>query len=170
MSRRYSKSDLALLQQNLGAELPPPAPRKKRDNEEWEIQRDFITWWRATCRMLGVWEKMLYHIPNGSMLGDNKQARIIRANMLALAGVQPGVPDIFLAVPKEFRNIQSERIFVAGLYIEFKTPKWRNRKNGGLSDAQMDFFGFAFARGYHCRVAYSWEEGRDAVLEYLNLK
>lgn len=170
MTRRYSKSDLVTLKQDLGAALPPPVPRKKRNNEEWEIQRDFISWWRSECCSLGVWEKLLYHIPNGSMLGDHKQARIIRAEMLRLAGVQPGVPDCFLAVPRISGggpNIEAR--YFPGLYIEFKAPKWRERRNGGLSCAQQEFISYALARGYQCRVCYSWEEGRDAVVEYLNI-
>ncbi len=172
------RRQLQALRDHLASELPaesfvppPPAPKKKRNNEEWEIQRDFFNWWRSSCKGLGIFEGKCYHIPNGSMLGDNKKARVIRAKMLAQAGVMPGVCDVFLGVPMEWRPSKTECTAArdwSGLYIEFKAPKWRARKNGGLSDAQQEFISYALASGYQCAVCYSWEEGRDAVMKYLD--
>jgi hypothetical protein len=138
--------------------MPAPVPRKKRDNEEWRIQTDFFNWWRAAAPGLKVWPGCLWHIPNGSMLGDDKHSRMIRARMLMLAGMWSGVVDTFLMY---------QVAPWGGCFIEFKKPGVRNHKNGGLSDAQVEFVSQALAHNYQVRVAYSWEEGRDYTLEYL---
>jgi hypothetical protein len=135
-----------------------PTPKKKRKNEEWRLQSFFFRWWRASAKGLGVWPGCCYHIPNGSMLGDDANSRVIRARMLALAGVETGVVDVFLMVPRGKWH---------GMYVEFKKPGVRNHKNGGCTDEQVEFLAYATANGYHCVVCYSWEEGRDAVVKYL---
>lgn len=143
--------------------VPVGVPRRKRDNEEWRIQADFFRWWRATAPGLKVWPGCMWHIPNGSMLGDDKKSRMIRSRMLTLSGMVNGVLDTFLmhSAPNAVGKWN-------GLFVEFKKPSVRTHKNGGLSDDQVEFAAQALAHGYQCRVAYSWEEGRDAVLEYLN--
>ncbi len=149
-----------------GQPLPPPLPRKKRDNEEWRIQSDFFSWWRSAAAGLGVWPGLFFHVPNGSMLGDTKKGRMIRAKMLKDAGMVSGVPDCFLAVPKEDRYYGVHR---GGLYIEFKKPSERTKKNGGLSDAQQEFIYYAMVGSYSCHVCYSWEEAKAVTLDYLKL-
>lgn len=157
----------------LAGDLPAPEPRKKRDNEEWRIQSNFFTWWRSAAKDLGVWPGLLYHIPNGSMLGDTKKGRMIRAKMLKSSGMVSGVVDCFLAVPRATCSPSETSVVIAlasvksGLYIEFKKPSQRTVKNGGLSDAQQEFLGYAMARGYACHVCYSWEEARDVTTNYL---
>ena len=164
MNPHLPDKDLARLEAHILATGSPkgftPTPKKKRKNEEWKLQSLFFRWWRASAKDLGVWPGMCYHIPNGSLLGDDKQSRTIRARMLMLAGMVSGVPDVFLAV---------KRGRYGGLYIEFKKPGVRTHKNGGCSDEQMEFLAYAMAHDYHCVVCYSWEEGRDAVVGYLAL-
>lgn len=156
--------DLARLEAHILATGSPkgfvPTAKKRRKNEEWRIQSFFFRWWRSAAKGLGVWPGCCYHVPNGSLLGDDKQSRTIRARMLMLAGMVPGVPDVYLGVA---------RGKWAGLYVEFKKPSVRNHKNGGCSDEQQEFIAYALAHGYHCVVCYSWEEARDAVVEYLKL-
>lgn len=149
--------------------MPAPMAKRKRDNEEWRIQSDFFRWWRWTAKDLGVWHGLMFHIPNGSLLGDDKISRAIRAKMLKLAGVVNGVVDCFLAVPIHFKNgdEQSPDGYYGGLWIEFKKPSQRDLKNGGLSDAQQEFIGYLTARGYSCHVCYTWQEARDVTLNYL---
>jgi len=153
-----------LNKQGLATGMRPPEPkvRKKRDNEEWRIQSNFFRWWRGTAPSLKIWPGCMWHIPNGSMLGDTKQARIIRSRMLTLSGMWSGVVDTFLMYP-----VNETAFWWHGCFVEFKKPGVRNHKNGGLSDEQVEFCAQALAHNYQCRVAYSWEEGRDAVLGYL---
>lgn len=154
--------------------VPAAPPRKKRDNEEWRIQCAFFRWWWSAAKGLGVWPSLCFHIPNSSFLSGTKTERQRRGQWANMAGVTAGVPDVFLAVPMKYEQRPegspwpaTQTIYRGGLYLEFKKPSERTKKNGGLSDAQQEFMAYAMARGYHCEVAYSWEEGRDRVLKYL---
>ena len=140
------------------AALPPPAPKKKRNNEEWTLQCAFFTWWWEIAPLWGIWPSLCFHIPNSSFLSGTKEQRAKRGKWANMAGVTAGVPDVLLSVPSGKWS---------GLYIEFKKPSERTKKNGGLSDAQQEFTGYALCRGYQCAVCYSLEEGRDAVMKYL---
>lgn len=158
MSRRYSKSDLTLLKSDLGAELPPPKPRKKRSNEEFKIQSAFTSLWRANCRSLGIAQQLGFAVPNGSVMGGGSaewqvNERNIRGRLQKLSGVEPGVSDWLLLVPSGKWH---------GMAIEFKTP------GGVASEAQESFMGFATARGYRCEVHTDAAEAWGAVLSYLN--
>jgi hypothetical protein len=152
--RRYTKTDLALLSTDLSAKLPVPKPRRK--NEEWEIQSAFFARWRSAS--LGVWHGLMFHVPNGSVLGSFVKERVIRAKMLALAGVKNGVCDCFLSAARGRWH---------GMYVEFKRPSERNKHNGGCSDDQVEFMAYAMGGGYKCIVAYSVDEAWDAVTNYL---
>jgi hypothetical protein len=146
--------------------VPAAPPKRKRDNEEWRIQCAFFRWWWSAAKRLGVWPGLCFHIPNSSFLSGTKSERQRRGQWANMAGVTTGVPDVFLAVPGSTK-VDDLVLTYAGLWIEFKKPSERTKKNGGLSDSQQEFLAYAIARGYHCEVAYSWEEGRDHVLKYL---
>lgn len=104
--------------------------------------------------------KWLHAIPNGG------SRHIVEAGKMVAAGLRSGVWDIFLPCP-----IQTEWAKqYAGLYVEMKEPKRRNHKNGGLSDEQLEFGGYAEQVGYYCAVCYTWEEARDIIVKYLELK
>lgn len=104
--------------------------------------------------------KWLHAIPNGG------QRHIAEATKLVATGVRSGVWDIFLPLP-----IQTEWAKqYAGCYIEMKEPSKKNKKNGGLSDDQLEFGKYAKAMGYMCIVCYSWEEARDVLIKYLEGK
>jgi hypothetical protein len=96
--------------------------------------------------------KWLHAIPNAN------------SHRMVAEGVRAGVPDIFLPVVRFNRTFDNK---YAGLYIEMKTEKRRNQKNGGLSQDQIDFIDYAIKAGYKCCICYSWLEARDAILEYL---
>jgi hypothetical protein len=100
----------------------------------------------------------MFAIPNGGARSD--QTRM----MLAAEGVRSGVPDIFL--PTQRCNGHG---FV-GLFIEMKIEKYRTHKNGGCSEAQLDFINHVTAAGYYCKVCYNWIEARDAIIAYLEGK
>ena len=104
--------------------------------------------------------KWLHAIPNGG------SRHIVEAGKMVAAGLRSGVWDIFLPCP-----IQTEwAVQYAGLYIEMKEPKRRKHKNGGLSDDQVEFGGYARVAGYYTAVCYTWEEARDILIKYLELK
>jgi hypothetical protein len=91
--------------------------------------------------------KWLHAIPNAN------------SHRMVAEGVRAGVSDIFLPFPNNYWY---------GLYIEMKTEKRRKQKDGGLSQDQIDFIDYANQAGYKCHVCYSWQEAKDAILEYIN--
>lgn len=108
-------------------------------------------------------------IPNG---GERDK---VTAGKLKAEGVKAGVWDTFLPVPSPYdvRHYTdngaphySETYAYMGLYIEFKTPDRLQEKNAGLSDAQIKFGSEVGEQGYCMRVAYSWREAANNVMEY----
>jgi hypothetical protein len=104
--------------------------------------------------------KWLHSIPNGG------SRHIAEAVKMVAAGMRSGVWDIFLPCP-----IQTEWAKqYAGLYIEMKEESKRKKKNGGLTDEQIEFGGYAERIGYYCAVCYTWEEARNILIKYSELK
>jgi len=103
--------------------------------------------------------KWMFAIPNGG-LRDMRTAVNLKAE-----GVKAGVPDIFL--PYAWSELQHGVRTYHGCFIEMKQEKYRNRKNGGCSDEQIDFIEYMVSTGYYCKVCYSWEEARDVLINYL---
>lgn len=104
--------------------------------------------------------KWLHAIPNGG------QRNVIEAGKLVAAGTRSGIWDVFLPLP-----IQTEwAVQYAGLYIEMKRKERRKHKDGGLSKEQLEFGAYATSVGYYCAICYSWEEARDILIKYLEIK
>lgn len=137
--------------------MPPPKPRKKRSNEEFTVQSAFVARWRANCASLGIAQCLGFHVNNGSVMGGGnaewqKKERAIRGRLAKLAGVEDGVCDWILLVPRGQWH---------GYLIEFKKP------GGTTSEAQDLFIGFATARGYRCEVHDVADEAWMGLLNYL---
>lgn len=104
-------------------------------------------------------ELALFHaIPNGGLRDK------ITAAKLKAEGAKAGVADTFLPVPKPLPH--NDTHWSCGLYIEFKAPGRKNHKNGGLSDAQVEFGDMVREQGYCFRAAYSWREAANLVMAY----
>jgi hypothetical protein len=103
---------------------------------------------------------LMHAIPNG---GFRNKAE---AGKLKAEGVKAGVLDTFLPVPKKVPSPVPSTIWYHGLYIEFKEPKRKNHKDGGLSQAQLNFGDGVQAQGYCVRVAYTWREAANLVMLY----
>ena len=101
----------------------------------------------------------MFAIPNGG-LRDIRTASTLKAE-----GVRSGVPDIFLPA-----NGGGKDGWRNGCFIEMKLEKYRNRKNGGCSEEQIEFIEWAVTAGYYCKVCYSWLEARDTLINYLEGK
>lgn len=89
----------------------------------------------------------LFHVPNGGSRGPAEAGRF------KAMGVKPGVPDVFLDVPRGGFH---------GLRIEMK-----RRRGGVLSDAQADWIDYYNHIGYRAVVCYGWNEAREAIEAYL---
>lgn len=100
-----------------------------------------------------VW---LHAIPNGG--ARNK----VTAARMKATGTRAGVLDIFLPVPAGHPTTDKWH----GLYIEMKKPEFANRKNGGLSEKQIEFKNHATFWGYAVAVCYSWEEAWNVIEHY----
>lgn len=104
--------------------------------------------------------KWLHAIPNGG------SRHIAEAVKMVGMGLRSGVWDIFLPCPVQTEWAKQ----YAGLYIEMKVEKKRKSKDGGLEPEQIEFGKYAKEMGYYCQVCYTWQEARDILITYLELK
>lgn len=93
--------------------------------------------------------ELMHHIPNG---GKRAKTTAVR---LKKEGVVAGVSDVFLPVARSGYH---------GLYIEMKA------KGGKLSDNQKWWIKATMDQGYKSIVCFGWEEARDVIVEYLEVK
>lgn len=100
--------------------------------------------------------KNLFAIPNGG------NRHIVEAVKFVGTGTRAGVPDICLAW-----SVFRLGIYCHGLFIEMKKEIYRNRKNSGRSEEQIDWGNRLTAAGYCVKTCYNWEEARDTILKYL---
>ena len=121
------------------------APAMKIPSEEDEQ----ITLFEWAGRMTYTYPELrwLYHVPNGGSRGPAEAGRF------KAMGVKPGVPDVFLDVPRGGFH---------GLRIEMK-----RRDGGKLSDAQREWIDHYNAIGYRAVVCYGWNEARMEIENYL---
>ena len=89
---------------------------------------------------------MLFHIPNG---GWRHKAT---AGRLKAEGAKPGVPDVFLPVPRSGYH---------GLWIEMKYGRNKPTKRQALWIDALQ------RHGYFVRVCYSAEEAKAVICAYL---
>lgn len=108
------------------------------------------TWLIQWVRRHGPAEaKRLFHIPNGGGRSKSEGA------MMKLQGVQAGVPDLFLPVPRYPHH---------GLWIELKSldPK------SAPSAPQKEWLEYLATQGYRVAVCSGFEAARDELVGYLN--
>lgn len=104
--------------------------------------------------------KWLFAIPNGG------QRHIAEATKLVATGTRAGVPDICFPCPTN--GVRENHYH--GLWIEMKIEKHRTKKNGGCSEEQLGWHEYLRNAGYYVAVCYSWIEGRDCLISYLEGK
>jgi|Laugrespbdmm15dd_1035085.scaffolds.fasta_scaffold25847_3 hypothetical protein len=134
-------------------------PEQLAGDSESSQQKSLFAWAALNCGQYPALAYM-FAIPNGG-LRDIRTASTLKAE-----GVRSGVPDIFLPFAAPKYPSESETWY-NGLFIEMKLEKYRNRKNGGCSDEQIDFIEWSTNAGYYCKVCYSWTEARDTLIAYL---
>lgn len=89
---------------------------------------------------------LMFHIPNGGKRDAREAARF------KAMGVKPGVPDIFLPLPRGDYH---------GLFIELKA-------NGGrVSKFQQEFIARLREQGYRVEACFGWEAAAAVVIQYL---
>lgn len=143
---RFTDRDLAIIRNRMGENLPVPAPRPRRSNEESRIQQALIRWWAHRCIEAGLPEFSLFAIPNG-----HKRGAVVGV-ILKREGVRPGVSDLFL---------MAKRGKYAGLFIELKTA------TGTPSPDQHRFIIAARQQGYMAGAAYGLDDAIRLIEAYL---
>lgn len=103
------------------------------------------------ARLPGV--DFMFAVPNGGARDARVGAR------LKMTGVKPGVPDIFLPLPKGRH---------AGMFIEMKKPGDREKKKaaGRTSSKQDVYIEFLQSQHYHVVICFSWEDAAAAIELY----
>lgn len=92
---------------------------------------------------------LMFAIPNGG------KRNITTAMKLKREGVKAGVLDIFLPVARKGYH---------GMFTEMKV------KPNKPSTKQVEFIEKLTEQGYHCVVAYSFDEAKTAIIHYLLAK
>ena len=111
---------------------------------EHKIQASFIDWFRAAYP---VYALNCFSIPNGGKR-DKVTAAILRKE-----GLQPGVPDLLIAVARKGYH---------GLFIELKTLK------GELSVMQKQLSNVLIREGYQVSVCKGYFNAVETAKEYMN--
>lgn len=123
-------------------------PRRRPQHLEDAAQAHLFTWLRLTRYQGRPIADLAWHTPNGGRRHPREAAR------LKAMGVKPGVPDVFVAIPRNGLH---------GLFIELKAG--RNKP----TEAQAALHADLRAAGFSVAVAYGWHEAANQVAEYLGL-
>ena len=121
------------------------------NNEHSRLQAACIKYFRY---QFSEYKDLLFSIPNGIPLA-NQNVRTKIYKKLKEEGLQPGVPDLFLAVGNSIYN---------GMFIEIKTKTDRLRKK------QVDMIRALEQQNYKCVVVRSVDEFIEIIDEYLSIK
>lgn len=117
--------------------------KKSKHNLEFTIQSTFFKWLNAYPSVRAV----TFSIPNGGAFNS-----IIQAVNQKRAGLTSGVPDVFMALPRQGYH---------GLFIEFKSSK------GKVSIEQQEMLKKLREQQYKCEVCYDFDEAKEVVESYL---
>ena len=157
MSLRWTEEELEEYRSKRSVPKPSPSGEggtkgRKRSvpmaPTEDEEQMALFTWANHMA-MTGRLPELarLFHVPNGGSRGPAEAGRF------KAMGVKPGVPDVFLDVPRGGFH---------GLRIEMK-----RRNEGKVSKDQTDWINYYNANGYRAVVCYGWDEARMEIEDYL---
>lgn len=127
-----------------------------------------IKWFDSFARANGIDPRLLFSIPNGSVLAGDATRRAIQMGKLKREGLRPGVPDLMLAAPKLFTPITdpptSQRITLFhGMLIEMKR-RGQNVKRGSDQAQMIELLRLA---GYNVVVCQGADEAIRAITAYL---
>lgn len=121
-----------------------------RNNDEHDIQCSIIEHARQRWPEL---KTLLFAIPNGG------NRNIITGARLKREGVTSGVWDLQLAIG--IKGYHS-------MWLEVKDPKYKKRKNGGLSASQFEWGIDMENQGHLMHIVYSCQDALDKIEDYLS--
>ena len=119
--------------------------RRSKSSEHQE-QAAVIAWWRLACKGYGLPEFALFAVPNAA-----KRSYALASHLKA-EGLRAGIPDLFLAVPKEYTS---------GAFLEMKAHP--NKPTA----AQHEVLLWLQKASYVTEVCYSAEQAITAIKTYL---
>ena len=130
--------------------MTAPTPESLAKSGSESAEQTALFCWAALPETQSLYPelKFMFHIPNGGSR-DKREAGRFKAQ-----GVKPGVPDIFLPVPRNGWH---------GLWIEMKVG------NNKESQQQKDYHAFLSSKHYAVSVCYSWQEAVENITFYLRL-
>jgi hypothetical protein len=126
---------------------------------EQQLQAAVVKWWAFAHNSFGVRdERVLMHIPNGG------GRSVVEAKILKGQGVRPGVPDLFLAVPRPPTPFSSSVFSGAssGMWIELKAGA-----KSPVTELQHAMHATLRAHGYVVLVCRTFDEAIKAIADYL---
>jgi len=151
-------AELAALRKTMG--LKPKADRSAPHVMSESQHQMALFRWSEFAQATHPELRWLHSVPNG---GHRTKAT---AGKMKGEGQKPGVPDIFLDVPRQGFH---------GLRIELKVPRVQGIKGvtktisaGVVSGDQFLWLAHYRANGYRAEVAHGWDEAKDMILEYLS--
>lgn len=92
---------------------------------------------------------LAWHTPNGGKRNAREAAR------LKAMGVKPGVPDVFIAIPRGEH---------AGLFVELKAGR------NGATPSQMATMADLASAGFSVALAMGWVEAAAVIADYLGVR
>ena len=110
------------------------------------VEQEALVRWAAWEAKRTPELRLLFHVPNGGRRDKREAAR------LKAQGVKPGVPDLFLPVPRGGYH---------GLWIELKAAGGRPSAN------QCEWIGDLNEQGYRAVICYGWDAAREEIGGYL---
>jgi len=113
------------------------------------LEQKNLFYWAALQEARHPQLGLMFAVPNGGL--RNK----LVAKKLKAEGVKAGVPDIFLAVPRDPYH---------GLFIEMKFGKNK------ATDNQIKWLNGLQFEGYETAICYSWGEAKDIICKYLGIE
>lgn len=122
-------------------------PKKKVQHEAKE--QELLFRWAELQKCKYPELRLLFAIPNG---GSRHK---IEAFNLKKQGVKSGIPDLMFPVSRKGYN---------GLFIEMKAGK------GKTSENQEEWLRDLGEQGYKAKVCYGWEDAKNTILEYLEVR
>jgi hypothetical protein len=148
-------------------------PAKLDLGSEHDHQKALFEWIRLRARSDSRFLN-IFAVPNG-FRGDRDQRKAAEASRwLKDEGMEPGVPDIFVAMPVYRRSqIDYSPELVPGLFIEMKAPYRKPktaRGKGGVEPDQAEWHERLTEAGYKVAVCYSCDEARDVICRYFGME
>lgn len=130
--------------------LPLQRPKTKKKYSPWKIsevaiQKAFFGWLDLFTDV----RDFTFMIPNGGKRTEAEAAH------LKAQGLTAGVPDLFMAVPRNGYH---------GLFIELKTS------TGRLADVQAQWIKKLNEQNYLAVVCYGLDDAMDVVRKYLGME